>query len=467
MQARLLTEAASGMESYQPHGEKSFWTSRLWWRRTGLTSLGLIVAAGFSLATTIVVARALGPAQYGLVILASSVAALIARFLDFTLEEGVVYHGSRAIADQDWSGLLRLLRIALILDLLIGLMVAGTVVLASEALAGLLSLELPPSLLRIATLIPLAATADGATGSTLLLAGRPDLRGWALAIGALARLGAVLVAVLVGGVIAVLLAFAAGSAIGGMCQAFLAWRAGWRTWARRAQGRSRASVSVSASVLRLIRFGAVSSLSSSVSNAETLLIPVLIGVLVGPAAVGFLDVAMLPISIAALGTMPLRMSLLPEQARLWAEQKRDTLRQSIRTYIRWTLALGAVGAAIGWLILPWLIPILYSSRFQDAISPARVMTIAAVATLVTGWAKTLPAAVGRPGVRVWISTFQLVLTGLLLTLLSRYGTVGAAIAIAGGYMVSAVVWGLAVNRLVPREGTMLPPSPSPIARSGR
>jgi O-antigen/teichoic acid export membrane protein len=272
-----------------------------------------------------------------------------------------------------------------------------------------------------------------------------------MAIGALARLGAVAVAVLTGGVREVLVAFAAGALIGGLCQSWMAWRAGWRTWARRVHGRPRNNVPLSASVMELIRFGAVSSLSTSVSNAGGALIPVLTGALLDPTAVGILAVSMLPISIAAFATTPLRMALLPEQARLWAEHKRNALRQIIRTYIRWTLFLGVIGGLVGWFVLPWLISLLYSERFQDAIWPARVMIAAGIATLVTGWAKNLPAAVGRPWVRVWVSALQLALTGLLLVPLSQYGTIGVSVGVAGGFILGALIWGFAVNRIVPPE----------------
>ena len=55
-----------------------------------------------------------------------------------------------------------------------------------------------------------------------------------------------------------------------------------------------------------------------------------------------------------------------------------------------------MGAAIAYVIMPWLIPFLYSYSFESAVTPARIMLIAAVFNFALLWRKTLLAALGGP-----------------------------------------------------------------------
>ena len=78
---------------------------------------------------TVVVARALGPTDFGTVVLAVAVATLLGTLLDLRLAEAVVHHGYRALAQGDTAGLLGIIRASLLLDIGIGILVSGSVVL--------------------------------------------------------------------------------------------------------------------------------------------------------------------------------------------------------------------------------------------------------------------------------------------------------------------------------------------------
>ena len=88
-------------------------------------------------------ARALGPDSYGAVVLALSVTAVAARFLDFTFGEAVVHHGHRALATGDISGLRALMRMSLMLDVAIGVAVAAILFLLSAPLAEIAGGSIP------------------------------------------------------------------------------------------------------------------------------------------------------------------------------------------------------------------------------------------------------------------------------------------------------------------------------------
>ena len=65
-------------------------------------------------------------------------------------------------------------------------------------------------------------------------------------------------------------------------------------------------------------FGAQSSVTTSLIALRLALVTVVLGRNAGPTAVGFLSVAMLPVTIAEVATSPLRTTAFAEQAKLAA-----------------------------------------------------------------------------------------------------------------------------------------------------
>jgi O-antigen/teichoic acid export membrane protein len=169
-------------------------------------------------------------------------------------------------------------------------------------------------------------------------------------------------------------------------------------------------------------------------------LPLILGRFAGPAAVGAFDVAALPLKGAEVANDGLRLSLFPQQARLAAQGDTATLDRSVRFYTLLGVSIGIPTAILGWFLVPWLIPLMYSSNFAEAVNPTRVMLVTAVAALSMGWAKTLMPAIGRPQVRTKVSLLELsVMVSLLLILASR-GAIGAAGAVAVTYVLVAVTW---------------------------
>jgi O-antigen/teichoic acid export membrane protein len=429
--------------------EEPFYRSGDWWRRTGSAGAAYLGATSLALATSVVAARALGPANYGTVVLATSVVATIAAFLDLSLEEAVVHYGARALTAGDIGALRGLLLVSLRLDAVVGLAVFVALVATAGPVAGLVGHNaLRPLLLRIAAVEALAATLNGTTGAALMLAGRPQLRAWSMAWGNLARLVAVTVAVRVlhDGAQGLLWGYVIGAGVGALVQGALA------STVARAKWFGVATAPPPATARQLAWFGLHSSTATTVVAARTGIVAVAVGRVAGPEALGLLSVAMFPVTLAAVVTAPLRLTTFAEQARMAAEGRLRTLWRAIRGYSLISLGVGLAAAAIGWFILPSLLPALYSHSFESALDPARILLVAAVATLATAWAKALPAAVGRPAVRTVVTVGEVVLLAILMVAFGAAGAVEAATALSITAVVVSVTWLVVARRMLVGAG---------------
>jgi O-antigen/teichoic acid export membrane protein len=431
-----------------PSGERDFWRSRQWWRRLGETAAAGWIATGLAFVATVIAARALGVEDFGSVVLAMAVVTLVTTFLDVSLDEAVVHHGTRALVSGDVAGLRALLRLSMRLDIAVGIVACGAVVLLAAPLADVASAgRLDPALVRLAALGALVITANTTMQGVLLVAGRPELRSWATAATNVLRLVGVVVAVgLGGGPEAVLISYVVASLAGALVLAMIAWRVAWRSWTR---GQDRGSPPVSAS--KLLRFAAHTSVTTSLVAVQASIIPIVLGRLSGPAQVGIFRVATLPVFAADTLSGPIRLVLFPEQARLAAQGRLGLLRRAMVTYTLAGFAVGAAGAVVGFFVLPWLIPLLYTSEFDEAVVPAQIMLIAAVSHFAFAWGKSFPAAVGRPGVRTAATAVMLALTVALMLVFGGEGAEGAAIAFTGATVLATIAWLVIVFRMLAQE----------------
>jgi O-antigen/teichoic acid export membrane protein len=278
-------------------------------------------------------------------------------------------------------------------------------------------------------------TLNGTTGAALQISGRSHYRAWSMALAGFARLLAVLVAIaLSGSPLAVLTAYVVASAVASAVQGVVALRVVRRRWGAARGGRLPVRRRAMAS------FGLQSSLTTTALALQTGLIAAILGRTAGPAEVAVYDVALFPILLAAMVTAPLRLTSFHEQARLAASGAWSILREALARYTVFALGVGVLASLAGWFLLAPLLPWLYSDRYIDAVGPARILLIAAVAILATGWSKALPAVVGRPGVRTLMTLAELALVGTLVAVLADQGARGAAWAtsIAAGTL--AIAW---------------------------
>jgi O-antigen/teichoic acid export membrane protein len=67
------------------------------------------------------------------------------------------------------------------------------------------------------------------------------------------------------------------------------------------------------------------------------------------------------------------------------------------------------------------------------------------------WAKALPAAVGRPGVRTAVSSLELVISVAAVLVLADRGVDGVATAISIATVLVAIVWYFVARRMLKRS----------------
>ena len=132
--------------------------------------------------------------------------------------------------------------------------------------------------------------------------------------------------------------------------------------------------------------------------------------------------------------------MFPEQSRLVAEGRMAEVRRSTKAYTLIALRRRDRGRGRRLLVMPWLIPFLYSESFESAVTPARIMLIAAVFNLAFLWRKTLLAALGRPEVRTRLAAVEVVVMLAVLLILADRGAEGAAIAASAGAVAAGLAW---------------------------
>ncbi|MFP5318557.1 MAG: lipopolysaccharide biosynthesis protein [Acidimicrobiia bacterium] len=440
-----------------PPARRSLWRDRSFWRRTGQASVMVWLGHAAVLASSVVLARSLSVSAFGAVVLATSVVTVLSSLLDLTFDEAVVYYGVRADETGSRRELKGLLRSSVLLDLGIGIGIWLIILAAATPIAEVASRgRLDPDLVRVASLIALANTLDGSTGAALFIVGKAQLRAITFGLAGVTRLGLVLVVARTGSEAAVLLAYAVALAVASSVQCVLAWRLAWRPLRDvAAQG------GVRAWVRPLFRFGVHTSITTTIASAGAGIVPAIVARSAGVEEAAVLAVAMLPITAVLVGSTPLRLMLLPEQARMSATGADESLRRVLDQYVLAALALGVVGALAGWLLLPTLVPALYSDRYDVAVGPARVLLIGAVARLATVWSKNFPAAIGRPQLRTWMAGVELALVLLLLVFLARRGSAGAAWALSISYGAVAVIWWV-VSHAMLRRGVRHRTAPPPL-----
>jgi O-antigen/teichoic acid export membrane protein len=98
-----------------------------------------------------------------------------------------------------------------------------------------------------------------------------------------------------------------------------------------------------------------------------------------------------------------------------------------------------------YVFMPDLLRIFYGHDYVGATDAARLMLLSAAVLVVSGWSKSFPVSIGRPGLRILAHGIETaVLIPLVVVFGSRWDAAGAAGAVLVSSVVFTAVWSLLV-----------------------
>ena len=409
-------------------------------RRRSATAAWIYAAVALGIAGTIVAARVLGREDFGVFATALVVVGFFQILLDLTVEESLTKYGFRYVAGQDWGRLRRLFRQALLLKVAGGAL--GTIVVValapfSDELFGSDGVE---TALLAAALLPFVQSSENVASTVLLLHSRYDLRGAYQAGTAALRLLAIVIAAPLG-VTEALVAIVVAQGIATVAISFFGLVALRRFPAAAAR-------ELGEDVQGIRSFVIESSIATGVISLRTTLVPVVLGVASGTTQVGLFRIAQTPQTGFAAASSPARLVLMTEQTRDWERGERTRILSGIQRYTRWAGALMLVAVPVFFLAMPWLVDLVFGSEYDEAVTAARIVLLAAAIHFAIGWTKTLPVTIGRPRLRIVTHGLEaLVAIPLVAILGAEWGATGAAVAVLASTLVFAGAWLVVILRL--------------------
>lgn len=129
----------------------------------------------------------------------------------------------------------------------------------------------------------------------------------------------------------------------------------------------------------------------------------------GPTMVAFLKVAQAPMRLVMAVFSPIAVQAFPRLAALAAHQSRDSIVRLTRQATIVVLAIGGIVCLVAMPSMAFVIGLTFGANYVPAALAANLMLAAGVLRSSTTWAKVLPLAVGRPGLRLAIVLMQSIL----------------------------------------------------------
>ncbi|WP_157216422.1 lipopolysaccharide biosynthesis protein [Flavisphingomonas formosensis] len=388
---------------------------------SGKAAAGLI-----SLAYMIVAARALGARDYGVLVLVHTFAITVGGIVEFPGWHAVVRYGAQWQAKGDPLRLMRLLRFVASVEMTAGI----AAVITAACLAPQLGPGLGWSPTALAFALPYSLAVLGSVRSTpagyLQLMGRFDLLGYHNAVPALARLiGAAIVWACGFGLLGFLVAW--------LIAALLEWAVLWGMAIHVAR-RTLRGVSLLGTVRGvradnpgIWRFMLIANADVTFGELAGRIAPLIVGWMLGPAAVGLYAIAQRATVVIAQPAQILGQAAFAELARLAARHDHGArMRRAVLHCIG--IALAAAVPVV--LLLVWFgrdVAILIGGKgFADAAGVMLWLTLARAIALAGPPCSAALIAMGRPSLSVGANLFaNLAPLPLLPWLLGRFGLISA------------------------------------------
>lgn len=187
---------------------------------------------------------------------------------------------------------------------------------------------------------------------------------------------------------------------------------------------------------RIVVFGIRAEVGSVVLLLNARLDFAIVGVLVGPSALGVYAVASRYSELLRLPGLAMNYVLYPAYARAGGASAARDAREAIRR-MGWVPAAAAVPMAVA---APVVLPLFYGQAFHLAVVPAWILLVGLCGSGVSGIIAAFLSGDGRPGLASTALGAGLVVTvGGDLWLIPRHGIVGASIASCLAYLTTTLV----------------------------
>ncbi len=400
--------------------------------------VGNSIAAGLAFLGAVIISRALGPTNFGIISTAAAVTAVITGLTDFGIGTGVVRFAARDL-ETDRSKAIALLVAALKVEIALGALILVSGVLLARPLAMLLgggeTLVLPLLLAFLAGF----GLSVGAYNNTVLQVYLKFTRLAALiTLYGIAKIAAILV-LWAGGwlsIESVLIVYAI-LALGNLGVGFLLIPCeSWGGWIAPGQR---------VALIELFHFSKWIMLSFIATSLTSRLDIFMLSHYRGAESVGLYAAAfqlatVFPLIIGAVST-----SLLPRASRL-------TEPAQLRQFVKRTLAMSGLVVVIVLpipFLSPQLIALVFGSRYIAAIPTFQVLFVAFLFAILINPVSTTLYALDRAWIITLINWVQLALTfSLNMILVPAYGSVGAATTFLLSTILAFLVVGLVIWKLV-------------------
>jgi O-antigen/teichoic acid export membrane protein len=390
---------------------------------------GDVVAAVLSFASLVVLARVVPVRVFGEVVFAQAAATAAFLILDPRLEDALIRFVPLLSQQQDPGAGTRLFELALMFDALIGI-VSGALTVALVLLAIVPLGDAGNSTFVMLALLQAAfQAAQGTVASAYAVTDGLVMWGVIRVVLAVASTAAAITALILGGAAWYMSVLAIVAAASTAIVSLMA-----RQRVRRIFGPP--TVLPRGTLGPFWRFAGVASLTTSVFVGTEALPLTVVGALAGPALLARFRVGLAPARLTTTAFSAVPSVLFPLLSRDAAQTRLSSIRKKVLTSTALTLPVVVLLSLLAWLTLPFLVPLIYGAKFEASVMLARLLVIAALVRGLTAWSKVLAFALGRPRVRLAVTTLDAV---LLVTATWFFTNVGTLKQVSIAHVVIAVL----------------------------
>ncbi len=373
------------------------------------------------LITSVVLARALGSQNYGMLVLGVAVVTTLTQFMSIRTGEGLIRFVGGAVARGDRREALSFFYVGVSADALVSL---ASVAVALTIIPWWVRAYPTSQALRELALIYVwsipFATLEGSFSSVCHVFKQFKLYAGLTVLIGLFRVGSlVLLAPL--GLRPVMWGYVAVAAF-----SFLVWLGagvwllGNRIGTWRGSGYRRAARKFASFTFHT---GITASLTAVSKNLDVLVL----GALRPVEEVGFYRIAYSAAGLVAMPVAPVNTVLYPEMTEAWTMENPQRVKRLIRQYVLHAAAVTAAIYVFLFVTIDWLVRIFYGAKFQPVGNLVRILAVAVLLGALFHWARQATLAKGQPHLATAYNAAALALRlALLVPFILAFGAPGAA-----------------------------------------